>query len=70
MVAKYKIEKYDENNFSLWKIKMIVVFRKNNYLATIGEMSTEITEDDKWNKMDGNVIANLHLALGERVLSV
>ena len=70
MAAKHEIEKFDGNNFSLWKMKMIVIFRKNNYLATIRERPTEITEDDEWNAMDGNVIANLRLALADRVLFV
>ena len=69
MAAKYEIEKSDENNFLLWKMKTRVILRKNNYLAAIGERPMEITDDDKWNEMDGNVIANLHLALANVVLS-
>ena len=68
MAAKYETEKFNGNNFSLWKIKMKVVLRKNNCLATIGERSMEIS-DDKWNKIDGNVISDLYLALADGVLS-
>ena len=69
MVAKYEIEKFNKNNFLLWKMKMMVILRKNNCLAAIGEKSTEITDDDKWNEMDSNVIADLHLTLADGVLS-
>ena len=65
---KIQIEKFDQNNFSLWKIKMKVVLRKNNCLAAIGEKFMEIT-DDKWNEIDGNAISDLHLALANGVLS-
>ena len=49
-------------------MKMKVVLRKTNYLAAIRERPTNIT-DDKWNEMDGNVIAYLHLALADGMLS-
>ena len=68
MAAKYEIEKFNGNNFSLWKKKMKVILRKNNCLAAIGESPMKIT-DDKWNEIDGNVISDLHLALVDRVLS-
>ena len=68
MTVKYEIEKFSENNFSLWKMKMKVVLRKTNCLAAIRERPTNIT-DDKWNEMDGNVIAYLHLALADEMLS-
>ena len=68
MAAKYEIEKFNGNNFSLWKMKMKAVLRKNNCLATIGERPMEIT-DDKWNEIDGNAIFDLHLALADVVLS-
>ena len=41
---------------------------KNNCLATIGERPLEMTDGDKWNEMDGNAIAYLHLALADGVL--
>ena len=68
MATKYGIEKFNGNNFSLWKMKMKVVLRKNNCLAAIGERPMEIT-DDKWNEIDGNAISDLYLALANRVLS-
>ncbi|KAK9181573.1 hypothetical protein WN944_024711 [Citrus x changshan-huyou] len=68
MAAKYEIEKFNGNNFSLWKMKMKAVLRKNNCLAAIGERPMEIT-DDKWNEIDGNDISDLHLALADGVLS-
>ncbi|KAH9704396.1 hypothetical protein KPL70_011449 [Citrus sinensis] len=64
MAAKYEIEKFNGNNFSLWKMKMKAVLRKNNCLAAIGERPMEIT-DDKWNEVDGNAISDLHLALAD-----
>ena len=50
-------------------MKMRAILRKNNYLAAIGKRPMEITDDDKWNEMDGNAIADLYLALVDRVLS-
>ena len=67
ITANYEIEKFNGNKFSLWKMKMKDVLRKNNCLAVIGEMSMEIT-NDKWNKIDGNAISDLHLALADEVL--
>ncbi|KAH9687241.1 Integrase catalytic domain-containing protein [Citrus sinensis] len=49
-------------------MKMRAILRKNNCLEAIGERHAEIT-DDKWNEIDGNAIANLHLALADGVLS-
>lgn len=66
--AKYEIEKFSGSNFSLWKLKMKSIQRKDNYLAANSERSTEV-KDDKWNKMDGNIIANLHLPFTDGVLS-
>ena len=68
MATKYEIEKFNENNFSLWKMKIKVVLRKNNCSAVIGEKLMEIT-NDKLNEIDGNAIANLHLTLVNGVLS-
>lgn len=68
IVAKFKIEKFNETNFSLWKLKMKVILRKDNCLATTSRKPTEVTHD-KWNEMDENAIANLHLALVDEVLS-
>ena len=68
MAAKYKIEKFNGNNFSLRKMKMKTVLRKNNCLTAIGERPMEIT-DDKWSEIDGNAISDIHLALADGVLS-
>jgi len=38
-------------------------------LAAIGDRPAEITDNAKWNEMDGNAIANIHLALADEVLS-
>jgi hypothetical protein len=38
-------------------------------LAAIGDRPAEITDNEKWNEMDGNAIANIHLALDDKVLS-
>ena len=69
MATKYEIEKFKGNNFSLWKMRIKAVLRKDNCLAAIGERPEEITDDGKWNEMDGNAIVNLHLALADGVLS-
>uniref|UniRef100_A0A2N9HLU0 Uncharacterized protein n=1 Tax=Fagus sylvatica TaxID=28930 RepID=A0A2N9HLU0_FAGSY len=69
MATKYEIEKFNGSNFSLWKMRIKAVLRKDNCLAAIGDRPDEITDDGKWNEMDGNAIANLHLALADGVLS-
>ena len=69
MVEIYDNEKFNRNNFSLQKMNMKVISRKNNCLTAIGEMPIEITDDDKWNEMEGNVIVDLHLTLTDGVLS-
>ncbi|GJZ85213.1 hypothetical protein Tco_0650552 [Tanacetum coccineum] len=69
MATKFEIEKFNGNNFSLWKLKMKAILRKDKCLAAIGERPAKVTDDSKWDKMDGNAIANLHLALADGVLS-
>ncbi|GJV92215.1 gag-pol polyprotein [Tanacetum coccineum] len=69
MATKFEIEKFNGNNFSLWKLKMEAILRKDKCLAAIGERPAEVTDDSKWDEMDGNAIANLHLALADGVLS-
>ncbi|GJX23727.1 retrovirus-related pol polyprotein from transposon TNT 1-94 [Tanacetum coccineum] len=69
MAAKYEIEKFNGNNFSLWKLKMKAILRKDKCLAAIGERPAEVTDDSKWDEMDVNAIANLHLTLADGVLS-
>ena len=60
MATKSEIKEFNMNNFSLWKIKMQAILRKNNYLEAIEEIPAGII-DDKWNGMDGNAIADLYL---------
>nr|GEU62256.1 Gag-Pol polyprotein [Tanacetum cinerariifolium] len=69
MTTKYEIEKFNGNNFSLWILKMKAIFRKDKCLAAIGERPVEVTNDSKWDEMDGNAIENMHLALADGVLS-
>ena len=44
-------------------------FQKDNCLAAIGDRPAEITDNAKWNEMDGNAIVYIHLALADEVLS-
>ncbi|GJY22735.1 retrovirus-related pol polyprotein from transposon TNT 1-94 [Tanacetum coccineum] len=69
MTTKFEIEKFNGNNFSLWKLKMKAILRKDKCLAAIGERPAEVTDDSNWDEMDGNAIANLHLALANGVFS-
>ena len=69
MAIEFKIEKFNGSNFSLWKMKMRAILMKDNCLLAIGDRPTEITDDNKWKEMDGNAVANLHLALADAVLS-
>ncbi|GKA61173.1 retrovirus-related pol polyprotein from transposon TNT 1-94 [Tanacetum coccineum] len=48
---------------------MKTILRKDKCLAAIGERLAEVTDDSKWDEMDGNAIANIHLALADGVLS-
>ncbi|GJX00333.1 retrovirus-related pol polyprotein from transposon TNT 1-94 [Tanacetum coccineum] len=48
---------------------MKAILRKDKCLAAIGERPAEVTDYSKWDEMDGNAIANLHLALAGGVLS-
>lgn len=69
MAAKFEIEKFNGSNFALWKLKMKAILRKDGCLAAISARPATYTDDDKWNEMDGNAMANLHLALADGVLS-
>nr|GEW58156.1 Gag-Pol polyprotein [Tanacetum cinerariifolium] len=42
--------------------------RKDKCLAAIGERPVEVMDDSKWDEIDGNAIANLHLSLADGVL--
>ncbi|GJU40760.1 hypothetical protein Tco_1193717 [Tanacetum coccineum] len=48
---------------------MKAILTKDKCLAAIGERPVEVTDDHKWDEVDGNAIANLHLALAHGVLS-
>ena len=50
-------------------MKIKAVLRKDNCLAAIRDKPDEILDNDKWKDMNGNAIANLHLALADGVLS-
>ncbi|KAK9145061.1 hypothetical protein Sjap_004964 [Stephania japonica] len=69
MATKFKIEKFNGSNFSLWKLKMKAILRKDNCLAAISERPADFEDNAKWNEMDENAIANLHLSLADGVLS-
>lgn len=69
MVAKFEIEKFNGNNFSLWKLKMKAILRKDNCLSAINERSEDFKDDAKWKEMDENAMANFYLALADGVLS-
>ncbi|GMI82021.1 hypothetical protein HRI_001871400 [Hibiscus trionum] len=69
MATKFDIEKFNGRNFSLWKLKIKAILRKNGCLAAISEWPTDFTDNKKWNEMDENAIADLHLALADEVLS-
>jgi hypothetical protein len=69
MAAKYEIERFNGSNFSLWKMRIKTILRKDNCLAAIGDRPAKITDNAKWNEMDDNAIANIHLALADEVIS-
>jgi hypothetical protein len=68
MATKFKIGKFNGSNFSLWKLKIRAVLRKDNCLDAIDGRLADIT-DQKWKEMDDNAVANLHLAMADSVLS-
>lgn len=68
MAARFEFEKFDGSNFSIWKLKIKALLRKENCLAAIDGRPAELT-DKAWNDMDGNAMANFHLTLGDNVLS-
>ena len=68
MSAKFEIEKFNGKNFSLWKLKIKAILRKEKCLDAIEGRPTGIA-DDKWKEMDDNAVANFHLAMADSVLS-
>ncbi|KAK8511542.1 hypothetical protein V6N12_038144 [Hibiscus sabdariffa] len=70
MATRFEIERFNGRNFSLWKLKIKAILRKDGCLAAISERPTDFTDNNKWNEMDGNAVADLlHLALADEVLS-
>ncbi|KAK8991373.1 hypothetical protein V6N11_062388 [Hibiscus sabdariffa] len=69
MATKFEIERFNGRNFSLWKLKIKAILRKDGCLVAISERPTDFTDNNKWNEMDENAIADLHLALADEVLS-
>ena len=69
MATKYEIEKFNGLNFFLWKMKMRAILRKNKFLEAIGKRPKEITDDKKWEEINDNVVADLHLAISYGILS-
>ncbi|GKC60983.1 hypothetical protein Tco_1088581, partial [Tanacetum coccineum] len=59
------VERWSGGGDSLMK----AILKKDKCLAAIGERPAEVTDDSKWDEMDGNAIANLHLTLADGVLS-
>ncbi|KAE8680667.1 Thioredoxin superfamily protein, putative isoform 2 [Hibiscus syriacus] len=49
--------------------RMKAILRKDGCLAAINERPMDFAYDIKWNEMDGNAMANFHLALVDEVLS-
>ncbi|GKD36935.1 hypothetical protein Tco_1257142 [Tanacetum coccineum] len=68
MATEIEIEKFNGSHFSLWKLKMKVILRKDKCLAAIGERPFEVTNDSKWDEIDENAIINPHLSLAGGVL--
>ena len=68
MATKFEIKKFNRNNFSLWKLKIKAILRKDNCLPEIEGRPSRLAYD-KWKEMDDNNVAILHLALANSVLS-
>ena len=45
MAAKFEIEKFNGSNFSLWKLKIRAVLRKDNCLEAIEGRPTDMTDE-------------------------
>ena len=68
MKKKIEIEKFNERNFGLWKMKMKVILNKENCLEAIGERRENV-EDRKWEQMDEDVVSSLYLVVVDNILS-
>nr|GEW98141.1 hypothetical protein [Tanacetum cinerariifolium] len=60
MSSKFEMEKFNGNNFSLWKLKMKAILRKDKCLTAIGKRPTEVMNDSKWDEMEEKSIADLY----------
>ncbi|KAE8667838.1 hypothetical protein F3Y22_tig00112368pilonHSYRG00011 [Hibiscus syriacus] len=49
---------------------MKAILRKDGCLAAISERPVDFTDDNKWIEMDGNAMANFHLALADEATSL
>ncbi|GJV90697.1 feruloyl CoA ortho-hydroxylase 1-like protein [Tanacetum coccineum] len=67
--VKHFFRKAHDGKATIDFAKMKAILRKDKCLAAIGERPAEVTDYSKWDEMDGNAIANLHLALADGVLS-
>ena len=45
MATKFEIEKFNGNNFSLWKLKIKAILRKDNCLPVIKYRPTMLAND-------------------------
>ncbi|RDX70842.1 hypothetical protein CR513_49869, partial [Mucuna pruriens] len=68
MAAKFEIEKFKGSNFSVWKLKIKEVLRKDNCAGTI-EGKPINTIEERWKENDDNTVSKLHLAMTNSVLS-
>nr|AFK43115.1 unknown [Lotus japonicus] len=60
MAAKFEIPKFSGSNFSLWKLKIKAILRKDNCLPEIDGRPDDTTYD-KRKEMDDNAVTNLPL---------
>jgi len=68
MSTKYKVEKFNRNNFLLYKLEMKAILKKDNCVYAIEEKLVDIT-DQRWKEINDNDITNLHLAMPNAILS-
>jgi hypothetical protein len=47
MTVKYEIERFKGSNFSVWKMRIKTILRKDNCLAAIGDRPAKITDNAK-----------------------
>lgn len=45
MTAKYKNEKFNRSNFSLWKLKKKAILKKDNCLEAISKRPSDVKND-------------------------